>query len=114
VFRLDRIGRLEVLSEPLHVPADVRAISATFRPQGTPAIVEVDSDVAWWSEQVPTRAVLVRSDGSLLVALDVVSQTWLIRTMLSFGGRIRVVEPSELAQSVREAAVTAIARNATQ
>ena len=114
VFRLDRIGRLEVLSEPLHVPADVRAISATFRPHGTPAIVEVDSDVAWWSEQVPTRAVLVRSDGSLLVALDVVSQTWLIRTMLSFGGRIRVVEPPELVQSVREAAVTAIARNATQ
>lgn len=112
LFRVDRIQELEFLDEPISIPSDLGVISPAFDPHGFQAVIEVDRAVTWWADQVPSQAVFVRSDGSVLISLAVVSRTWLVRTVLSFAGQLRIVEPAELALSVQSAAVAGRAKNA--
>lgn len=109
MFRIDRIEQATVRDEPANVPDHVEGPSLTVSPRGAPGVALVEPSIAWWADQVPTTARVVRDDGSALVALDIASEEWAIRTALGFGGRLVFAEPHELGDAIRDRASKALA-----
>jgi len=107
MFRIDRIQRLVELDEALELPVDV-TFDAGLNLAGTAAVFELDSSVAWWVEQTPSLAHVRRENGTWLVELSIASREWAIRTVLGFAGRVRVLEPANLAEELRLRAASAL------
>lgn len=109
LFRLDRIQTLLVLDEPASVPESAGPLLDSIDPDGELAVLELAPSISWWADQVPNEATVQTNDGTLLVQLRISSDQWAVRTVLGFGGRLKVLEPERLAQAVRDEAEAAIA-----
>ncbi|HEY8455555.1 MAG TPA: WYL domain-containing protein [Actinopolymorphaceae bacterium] len=114
LFRLDRVAKAEILDAPATPPPDARPrdLSAgLFQPSPDHALatLELEPAAAWVAEYYPCEEVIEQSDGSLLVRLRVADPRWLRRLALRLGGSARILEPSELAEDVRNDALAALA-----
>ncbi len=114
LFRLDRVAVAQVLDEPAAPPPQARPRDLSvglFQPSADDALatMELDPSAAWVAEYYPCEEVTEAADGSLRVRLRVADTRWLRRLALRLGGAARIVEPAELAESVRTDAVHALA-----
>lgn len=109
LFRLSRIQQADVLDEAAVLPDIDSTANHGIELSGDTALIYLDSASAWWAQQVPILATLVRPDGSVLVALNIASDQWAIRSLLGLGGAMHVIDPISLAEQAREAAWLALA-----
>jgi proteasome accessory factor C len=113
LFRLDRIGRAEVLDETFAQRSDVRPrdlADGLFQPspQDTLVTLLLEPGARWAAEYYPVESVEEAGDGRLRVRLRVGDPGWLTRLMLRLGGAARVEQPGDLAEEVRRAADRAL------
>lgn len=113
LFRIDRIESASELAEDAVVPDSAGPMVTSVAPTGPAATVVLAPDIAWWADQDTVTARITLPDGSVAVRIPVASEQWLVRSALSFGGRLRIVEPADLAQRVVEGATAALAQYST-
>ncbi len=113
-FRLDRVTHAEVLDSaatPAEArPGRVRETPAAFHPsdEDTVVVLDLGPEARWVPEYYACERVEDQPDGSVRVALRTADPRLVVRLVLRLGGAARVVEPGEVAQSVREAADEAL------
>ncbi|TAK69667.1 MAG: WYL domain-containing protein [Actinomycetota bacterium] len=111
-FRLDRVLSAEVLDEAAALPAGAQPSLDSdrgLRPDGPPAVLEVEPAAQWVVDQMAVDSVEELPDGRLRITAPVSDPRWAVRLALRLGGALRVVEPPELAEAVRAAAAEALA-----
>ena len=97
-----------VLDTPAEPPVDVslldvaRRLPARTRRTRWPSL-DLEPSARWVADYYPTEATVELADGRLRVELRYADAQWLRRLVMRLGGAARVVEPSELAESVRRA-----------
>lgn len=130
LFRLDRVEQAEELDEPArpHPDAEPTDVSAgLFRPEEGQrhAVLELGPDAHWVAEYYPVdewhpgappaaddtgiAPVPEDPDGPLRVLIRYTDPDWLVRLVLGLGGAARIVEPVELAETLRRRARQALA-----
>jgi proteasome accessory factor C len=108
LFRLDRVVQSEVLDDPA-VEHDVSGDADRFVPTGGERVtLHLRGRGRWIAETTPVVAVRDRDDGTFEVDLDVVSEPWLERLLLSAGQDVLQVRPRRIAQSVAATARAAL------
>ena len=117
-FRLDRALEVTVLPEAAEVPAEVRQRAfdmGLFTPDVDDRLVTLDLDpgARWVADYHPVEEVTERGDGGVVVRLRARDDAWVRRLALGVAGRGRVVDPPDLAEDVRRAAVAALAEYGT-
>ena len=112
-FRIDRIESVDTTGH-LGVPVEgtLPTPGEWFVDADIPrAVVRLAPDAQWIIERYPFDAVGdADGDGWVEATLPVASRRWFVRTMLRLGPGATIVEPSELADAVREAATDVLAR----
>jgi proteasome accessory factor C len=113
-FRLDRVLSAAVLDETVDVPEEVRLRalnSELFTPSTDDRLVTFSLEPAarWVADYHPCEDVVERGDGGLVVRLRVHDDAWVRRLALGLAGVAVLTDPPELAQQVREAAISALA-----
>ncbi|MBX7452997.1 YafY family transcriptional regulator [Mycolicibacterium sp. 3033] len=116
LFRFDRIVDARVLDEPSAPPPP--AVQAgpdtslfdpdTADPSLPTATLRVDRSASWMFDYYPLRVLREYPDGSCDAAMTYASDDWMARFVLGFGSAVRVLEPHQLAERVRRAAVAAL------
>ncbi len=115
LFRLDRVEVAEVLDSSVEphpdlAPRDLAAGIFEAGEDAVAAVVELGPQARWVAEYYPVDEVVEdRRAGVTRVRLRAGDERWLVRLMLRLGGTARLVEPPELAERVRSAAVSALA-----
>lgn len=114
LFRLDRVLALEVLDVPADPPevAVARDLdSGLFQPSAddTVAVLHLQPAARWVSEYYPCDEIEERPDGSTVVRLRTVGPEWVVRLALALGPAASVLEPAELADTVRARALETLA-----
>lgn len=114
LFRLDRIAAAIVLDAPSDPPPDVviRDGGDILRPNPADLVIRLilEPHAAWVAEYYPVESVGAHPDGRVEVTMRVKERRWIERLMLRLGGAAEVVEPADLADTVRRAARDALAR----
>ncbi len=82
-------------------------------PDATVASVAVDDAGMWLTDALPTLGVEPRSDGRTVVRLAVASTVWFDRLLLRLGPHAEVLDPPELVDSGRRAALRLLERYRT-
>jgi proteasome accessory factor C len=113
LFRLDRVAEAEVLDTPVSAPVELEPLDLAqgiFRPSPDDllATLRLGSAARWVTEYYPVESVEERPDGGLLVRLRVGDPGWLVRLMLRLGGSAELLEPTGLADEVRQTARRAL------
>ncbi len=113
LFRLDRISRAEVLDSRVeeHAGLEPRDLAAgIFQPSGEDLLVtlRLAPSARWVAEYYPVEQTKDLRDGGLSVKLRVGDPAWLTRLMLRLGASAEIVDPPELAGSVRRVATQAL------
>lgn len=121
LFRLDRIRQLNVLRTrvpPLpgtpgkpRNPGKPRTLSrgALVAPDGTRTVtLRLAPAAAWVPEYYAVETVRRRRGGVVEVTMRVADSRWLVRLLLRLAGSATVVEPEELAATVRDMATDAL------
>lgn len=116
LFRLDRIVDARLLDEPSVPPPPAVAAGPdtslfdpdTADPSLPVATLLVDRSAAWMFDYYPLRVLREFPDGSCEAAMTYASDQWMARFVLGFGSAVRVREPQELADRVRQSAVAAL------
>ncbi|RYD45466.1 MAG: WYL domain-containing protein [Verrucomicrobiaceae bacterium] len=116
-FRLDRVSRWEVLDEPCQERGGF-SVKEFLREsiechELTPATVRVDRDLLErFRNEIPCTPLSEETlpDGSVRMELLSFSLPWLTESLLRFGTRVEALEPLELRESLREAALAVAAR----
>lgn len=114
LFRFDRIVDATVLDEAADVPEPaLQAGPDTSLFDADPSLPVarflIAPAAAWMREYYPMRVVSELPDGSCEAAMTFASEEWLARLVLGFGADVRVLEPTSLADRVRDAAGAALA-----
>jgi proteasome accessory factor C len=115
-FRLDRALAVEVLDVAAEVPAPARPKGGgdvtLFTPSEADRLVTLELAPAarWVADYYPCESVAERPGGGLVVELRGRDEAWLRRLVLGLAGHARVLDPPDLAASVRAAASAALAR----
>ncbi|MDX6297586.1 MAG: proteasome accessory factor [Nocardioidaceae bacterium] len=114
LFRVDSITSATVLDSPAEPPVDVPLLDMSRgafqpNPDDPVAVVDLDRSARWVADYYPTEATVELADGRLRVEIRYADARWLQRLVMRLGGAARVVEPSELAESVRELAARTLA-----
>ena len=114
VFHLGRVQELEILDEDAAPPRDApsRDLSqGLFQPAPGDTVVRLalEPGAAWVADFYPCDAVEELGDGRQVVTLRTSGTAWIRRLALSLGASGRVLEPTWLAQRVREDARSALA-----
>ncbi|MGH3502327.1 MAG: helix-turn-helix transcriptional regulator, partial [Nocardioidaceae bacterium] len=112
---LDRITSAEVTDAPADPPADAAVLDLSqgiFQPDpGDPvAELELDRPARWVADYYPIEDQTETASGGLRVRLKYGDERWLRRLVLQLGGTATVLEPAELAASVRARAGEALAQ----
>jgi predicted DNA-binding transcriptional regulator YafY len=111
-FRLDRVAALEVLDEPVTVPAPAAVAPPRYVPG--PDDLEVDLRLhlpgRWLLDAVDVDAVEDEPGGGARVRLRTDEPAWLARLVLTAGGDVEVVGPADFATLVSDLAGAALAR----
>ena len=115
LFRLDRVLGIEVLDVPAEVPRDAAphdVDQGLFQPSPDDlrVVVELAPLGRWVAEYYPCESVTELGEGRLRVVLRTPDAGWIRRLALRLGEDGRVLEPAELAASVRAAAAEALAQ----
>ncbi len=113
LFRVDRISRADVLDTRVQDHAGIKArdlADGIFRPSGDDllATLRLAPEARWVAEYYPVEEVVEEATGSLTVRLRVGDPAWLVRLMLRLGGTGELVDPPDLAHSVRSVATEAL------
>ena len=113
LFRLDRIAAVTELDVAAEVPTDAEQPELgddVFTPAEDQVLATVAVTAAgrWLVEAYPVESVTEQPDGGAVVQLRVGNTGWLRRLMLRMGGEASIVDPLELAESVRQEAQTAL------
>ena len=114
LFRFDRIVDAEVLDEPSRPPEPAVASGTDTSlfdadPALPAATLLIDRSAAWMFDYYPLRVVRELPDGACEAAMTYASDEWMARFVLGFGAGVRVLEPQELADRVRDSAAKALA-----
>lgn len=116
LFRFDRIVDARVLDEPA-VPPPPAVQSGpdtslfdpdTADPSLPTATLLIDRSAAWMFDYYPLRVRAEYPDGSCEATMTYASDQWMTRFVLGFGAAVRVLEPSDLADRVRQTAAAAL------
>lgn len=114
VFSVPRIRAIEVLDERFELPEGFSLADRVDRHfgiyQGEPVRVRVrfDREVAHFPNEIrfhPTQANAPNADGSVDVTMTVGGLQEVVWWVLSYTDKVRVLEPAELAESVRTTAL---------
>ncbi|HWB67641.1 MAG TPA: WYL domain-containing protein [Mycobacteriales bacterium] len=113
-FRLDRVLEAAVLEEPAEVPEDVRKRALdrdlfTADPTDPVITLSLDPPARWVADYHPCESQTERGDGGLIVTLRSHDLAWATRLALGLAGAAQLVEPPDLAETVRSAARAALA-----
>jgi proteasome accessory factor C len=113
LFRLDRISSAEVLTSAVqdHAGLQPRDLAdGIFQPSGEDLLVtlRLDPTARWVAEYYPVEDTRNVRGGGLTVRLRVGDPAWLTRLMLRLGASAEVVDPPELAETVRRVAGEAL------
>lgn len=113
LFRLDRVSRAEVLDSPVadHSDLEPRDLAdGIFQPSSEDLLVTVrlEPSARWVAEYYPVEETHEEPDGGLTVRLRVGDPAWLTQLMLRLGGSARIIDPPDIAESVREVAARAL------
>ncbi|QDQ97376.1 helix-turn-helix transcriptional regulator [Tomitella fengzijianii] len=112
MFRLDRIDSAEVLEEASdpHSAEQVDALADFYdSAAGLPQVhLAVAPDCLWALDYFPMNDLADHTDGGKEVSLRYASEDWLRRFLLSFGGRIRILDRPAMSQLVHARAVDAL------
>lgn len=110
IFRLDRIGEVEVLAQPIAVPAPQRLPPPRYAPApGDPEIVlDLAPSARWLEAALLVDEVEDRDDGGARVHLRTDAPRWIARLVLMAGGGATVVSPGEVADEVVALASSAL------
>jgi proteasome accessory factor C len=115
LFRLDRVVGAEVLDTRVETTAPAQDLTrGAFRPdESAPrAVVRVAASAAWVGEYYPVEHAEPVTEGPYAGGLDLTlplgDADWLVGLLLGIGGEAEVVDPTELADRVREAARRAL------
>jgi proteasome accessory factor C len=113
-FRLDRVLEAKVLDVAVDVPDETRqrALSAglfTPAPDDRLVTLSLDRPARWVADYYPCEEVSERGDGGLVVKLRVRDDAWIRRLALGLAGLGVVIEPTEVADAVRDVASAALA-----
>jgi proteasome accessory factor C len=113
-FRLDRV--LDVVATDLaaEVPdeARARALDAgmfTPAPDDRLVTIELAREARWVADYYPCESVVERGDGALTVTMRARDDAWVRRLALGLAGAGRVTDPPEVAATVRDEALAALA-----
>lgn len=105
-FRLDRMSELEVLDEKFERPADFKM--EDHAEEARPVIVRAlfDKEATPWVRESPSYYVAAMEDtpAGLLVTMKVRTEDDVINWLMSWGGRVRVLEPESLRKMMIEEA----------
>ncbi|MEL4505748.1 WYL domain-containing protein [Luteococcus sp. H138] len=115
-YKLDRIVRAELLELPAEAHGTPpKPVAGWFETNQASVTLELQPSAAWITEYYPTLEVHGSgSDGELLVAtLPVADPNWLRSLLLRLGGGARVLEPAGAGRDAAQAAVDALALNAS-
>jgi len=109
LFRVDRVGRVQVLESRFEPPA-VAAAPPVFEPSAADPVVVLDLEprAAWVATQYPSASVLDLGGGRCRVALWAAGEAWLARLLLRLGPDATIVEGDSSAG--RRAAARILAR----
>ncbi|CAN5688296.1 WYL domain-containing protein [soil metagenome] len=113
LFRLDRISTAEVLDTPVeqHTDLEPRDLAdGIFQPSTDDLLVTIklSPGARWVSEYYPVEDAEPVRGGGLTVRMRVGDPAWLTRLMLRLGSTAELVDPPELADSVRRVATQAL------
>jgi len=113
LFRLDRVSRAEVLDTPVEDHSDVEPrdlADGIFQPSSEDLLVTVrlEPSARWVAEYYPVEETVDEPKGELTVRLRVGDPAWLTQLMLRLGGSARIIDPPDMAQTVRQVAVQAL------
>ena len=113
LFRLDRVSRAEILDTPVEDHSDLEPrdlADGIFQPSSEDLLVtlRLEPSARWVAEYYPVEETVDEPGGELTVRLRVGDPAWLTQLMLRLGGSARIIDPPDLAKSVREVAVRAL------
>lgn len=113
LFRFDRIVEARVLDEPaVPPPPAVEAGPDTSLFDADPALPSatllIDRSASWMFDYYPLRVLRELPDGACEAAMTYASDAWMARFVLGFGSAVRVLEPQDLADKVRQSAAAAL------
>jgi proteasome accessory factor C len=113
LFRVDRISSATVLDAPVdeHRGLEPRDLAdGIFQPSSDDlvATLRLKPAARWVSEYYPVESVRPARGGGLTVRLRVGDPGWLVRLMLRLGSTAELLEPTELADRVRDTAAGAL------
>ncbi|MFL6132612.1 MAG: helix-turn-helix transcriptional regulator [Nocardioidaceae bacterium] len=113
LFRLDRVSRAEVLDTPVEDHSDVEPrdlADGIFQPSSEDLLVTVrlEPSARWVAEYYPVEETVEEPEGELTVRLRVGDPAWLTQLMLRLGGFARIIDPPDVAETVRQVAVQAL------
>lgn len=113
LFRFDRIVDARVLDERSAPPEPAVAAGPDTSlfdadPSLPAATLLIDRSASWTFDYYPLRVVRELPDGACEAAMTYASEGWMARFVLGFGSAVRVLEPQELADRVRESAAAAL------
>ena len=117
LFRFDRIVDAAAQDEPAAPPApavqagtDTSLFSAETADPGLPvATLLIDESASWMFDYYPLREQHAIPDGGWEATMTYASDDWMARFVLGFGSAVRVLDPPELVDRVRESAIAALA-----
>ena len=113
-FRLDRMETLSLLTQHFARPVDFRMKPRNLE-HDRPLVVRVlfDRDVARWVREARNFFAVQEEDtpDGLLVTLRVREADEIVPWLLSWGGRVCVLEPAEVRQRLRDAAQAILEKN---
>jgi proteasome accessory factor C len=113
LFRLDRISTAEVLDSAVepHTDLEPRDLAdGIFQPSTDDLLVtlRLAPGARWVAEYYPVESSVPLRGGGLTVKLRVGDPAWLTRLMLRLGATAELVDPPDLADSVRRVAAQAL------
>lgn len=116
LFRLDRIEHVTVVDEPAAPapdarPTDVSAGLFRAEPDQQVAALLLAPDARWVAEYYPVEDLQEADGGAAVVRMRYADRDWMVRLVLGLGGDVSVLEPAELAETVRERARAAVRRS---